>query len=249
MDSKEDIDSVYESLGVLSEQSVFDQKYGVSGKGAAFAMGDGNHSLATAKNIWEDLKSRADNPGDVMDHPARYALVELMNVHDEGLEFEPIHRVIFKIDVEDLLKELEAFFSEEGSSVTLEKFETFEAVQDRIANLGESDQEHRIAFVASTGFGLIRLSNPKRNLEVGNLQAFIDNYVEGRESVVDYIHGDDVVIDLGSKLSNIGFFLPTIGKSALFKTVVLDGALPRKTFSMGGGGRETLLSRKARRIQ
>jgi len=121
-------------------------------------------------------------------------------------------------------------------------------VQDRIANLGESDQEHRIAFVASTGFGLIRLSNPKRNLEVGNLQAFIDNYVEGRESVVDYIHGDDVVIDLGSKLSNIGFFLPTIGKSALFKTVVLDGALPRKTFSMGEAD-EKRYYLEARRIQ
>ena len=249
VDSEKDIDSVYESLGLLSEQTVFDQKYGVSGKGVLlFAMGDGNHSLATAKNIWEDLKSQADDPSDVMDHPARYALVELMNVHDEGLEFEPIHRVIFNIDVEDLLKELEAFFGEEGSSMALEKFETFEAVQDRIANLGESDQEHRIAFVARSGFGLIRLSNPKRNLEVGNLQAFIDKYVEGKESVVDYIHGEDVVIDLGSKPGNIGFFLPTIGKSALFKTVVLDGALPRKTFSMGEAD-EKRYYLEARRIQ
>ncbi len=249
VDSETDIAAVYNSLAKLSDQSVFDAKYGVSGKGVLlFAMGDGNHSLATAKNIWEDVKSKADDPAAIMDHPARYALVELMNVHDEGLEFEPIHRVIFKIDVEDLLAKLESFFEAEGSQVTLESFESLDAAQKRIADLGESDQEHRIAFVSSNGFGLIRLGNPKRNLEVGNLQAFIDVYVKDKDSIVDYIHGDDVVVDLGSKPGNIGFFLPTIGKSALFKTVVLDGALPRKTFSMGEAD-EKRYYLEARRIQ
>ncbi len=249
VDSEADIAAVYGSLAKLSDQSVFDAKYGVSGKGVLlYAMGDGNHSLATAKNIWEDLKSKAADPAVIMDHPARYALVELMNVHDEGLEFEPIHRVIFKIDVEDLLLKLESFFEAEGSSVTLESLESLEAVQERIANLGESDQEHRLAFVSSAGFGLIRLGNPKRNLEVANLQAFIDAYVKGKDSIVDYIHGEDVVVDLGSKPGNVGFFLPTIGKSALFKTVVLDGALPRKTFSMGEAD-EKRYYLEARRIQ
>lgn len=249
VDSEDDITGVYDSLRKLSEQTVFDEKYGVTGRGVLlFAMGDGNHSLATAKNIWEDLKSKADDLAAVMEHPARYALVELMNVHDEGLEFEPIHRVIFDIEVEDLLAKLGAFFEAEESSVTIENFESFEAVKERVVNLGESDAEHRIAFVSSRGFGLVRLGNPKRNLEVGNLQAFINSYVEGKDSVVDYIHGDDVVIDLGSKPDNIGFFLPTIGKSALFKTVVLDGALPRKTFSMGEAD-EKRYYLEARRIQ
>jgi hypothetical protein len=105
-----------------------------------------------------------------------------------------------------------------------------------------------LAFVSGAEYGIIRLSKPSRNLEVGNLQAFINSYLEGKNSLVDYIHGEDVVVDLGSKLGNIGFFLPVIGKSALFKTVVLDGALPRKTFSMGEA-EEKRFYLETRRIQ
>ena len=248
VDSEADVASVFEGLANLSKQEAFDAKYGVSGKGVLlFAMGDGNHSLATAKNIWEDLKANAEDPAQVMDHPARFALVELMNVHDEGLAFEPIHRVVFDIDVEDLKRELARFFEDEGSSVSLESLESLEATQSRLAALGESG-EQLISFVTNSGYGIIRLANPQRNLEVGNLQAFIDAYLEGKSSIVDYIHGDDVVVELGSKPNNIGFFLPVMGKSDLFKTVVLDGALPRKTFSMGEAD-EKRYYLEARRIQ
>ncbi len=229
-----DIEGVVAGLQALSEQSVFDAKYGVSGKGVLlFAMGDGNHSLATAKNIWESLKAEADDPSSLMDHPARYALVELMNVHDGGLEFEPIHRVVFDIDETDLMAKLNAFFDAEGSSVAVETFESLGAAKDRLAKLSPSESEHRVIYVSESGYGLIRISDPKRNLEVGNLQAFINDYAQSNGSTVDYIHGEGVVVELGEKPGNIGFFLPVIGKSALFKTVVLDGALPRKTFSMG----------------
>lgn len=249
VDSKDDVSEVLNALSRLSKQDVFDAKYGVSGKGVLlFAMGDGNHSLATAKNIWENLKNKADDPGDLMDHPARYALVELINVHDEGLEFEPIHRVLFKVNVEDLKSKLTAFFDAEGTSVSVESCESLEAAKEKSQQLACSGAEHCVAFVSEQGYGLIRLENPKRNLEVGNLQAFIDSYIDGTESTVDYIHGDDVVVDLGSKPGNIGFFLPTIGKSDLFKTVVLDGALPRKTFSMGEAD-EKRYYLEARRIQ
>ncbi len=249
VNSDEDVASVLASLSDLSKQDVFDAKYDVSEKGVLlFAMGDGNHSLATAKNIWESMKSDADAPTLVMDHPARYALVELVNVHDSGLEFEPIHRVIFDVDTEDLKAKMESFFASEGSKVMIDTFDSLGAAKERLAELGESEEEHRITFVSATEFGIIRLSNPKRNLEVGNLQAFVDSYLEGKDSVVDYIHGEDVLVDLGSKPSNIGFLLPAIGKSALFKTVVLDGALPRKTFSMGEAD-EKRFYLEARRIQ
>ncbi len=249
VDSESDVESVAKGLSALSEQSVFDAKYGVTGKGVLlYAMGDGNHSLATAKNIWEDLKANADDPAEVMDHPARHALVELINVHDEGLEFEPIHRVVFNVDTEDMMAQLDAFFGQEGSSVVVESCESLDAANRRISELGEDANEHRVVFVTQSGYGIVRLRNPKRNLEVGNLQAFIDAYLQEKASQVDYIHGDDVVIDLGSKPGNIGFFLPTIGKSDLFKTVVLDGALPRKTFSMGEAD-EKRYYLEARRIQ
>ena len=249
VDSEQDIAAVFDSLSALGKQNVFDAKYGVSDKGVLlFAMGDGNHSLATAKNIWEDLKSKSGDLASVMDHPARYALVELMNVHDEGLEFEPIHRVIFDIDADNLKAELNQFFEAEDSSVVFERFDSLDSAKERLAALGDVDGEHLVMFMTEAEFGIIRLSKPSRNLEVGNLQAFINSYLEGKDSIVDYIHGEDVVVDLGSKPGNIGFILPVIGKSAFFKTVVLDGALPRKTFSMGEA-EEKRFYLEARRIQ
>ncbi len=249
VDSEQDIAAVFDSLSALGKQNVFDAKYGVSDKGVLlFAMGDGNHSLATAKNIWEDLKSKSGDLASVMDHPARYALVELMNVHDEGLEFEPIHRVIFDIDADNLKAELNQFFEAEDSSVVFERFDSLDSAKERLAALGDVDGEHLVMFMTEAEYGIIRLSKPSRNLEVGNLQAFINSYLEGKDSIVDYIHGEDVVVDLGSKPGNIGFILPVIGKSAFFKTVVLDGALPRKTFSMGEA-EEKRFYLEARRIQ
>lgn len=249
VDAEEDIASVFQSLEALSDQAAFDDKYGVSGKGVLlYAMGDGNHSLATAKSIWESLKAEADSPESVMDHPARFALVELMNVHDAGLEFEPIHRVAFDVDADELLVELKQFFADEDSEVALELFDSLDSAKKRLAKLEPNSSEHRVLWVAPNEYGLIRLSNPRRNLEVGNLQAFLDAYLEDRESELDYIHGEDVVEELGTKQGNMGFILPGIGKSDLFKTVVLDGALPRKTFSMGEAD-EKRYYLEARRIQ
>ena len=211
-------------------------------------MGDGNHSLATAKSIWESLKAEAESVEAVMNHPARFALVELMNVHDAGLAFEPIHRVAFGVDGDELLVELKQFFADEGSEVVLELFDSLESAKKRLSGLDANPREHRVLWVAPNEYGLIRLANPKRNLEVGNLQAFLDAYLDRTESELDYIHGEDVVEDLGCKEGNVGFILPGIGKSDLFKTVVLDGVLPRKTFSMGEAD-EKRYYLEARRIQ
>ena len=249
VDANEDIASVFQSLEALSDQAAFDNKYGVSGKGVLlYAMGDGNHSLATAKSIWESLKAEAESLEAVMNHPARFALVELMNVHDAGLAFEPIHRVAFGVNGDELLVELKQFFADEGSEVVLELFDSLESAKKRLSGLDPNPREHRVLWVAPNEYGLIRLANPKRNLEVGNLQAFLDAYLDKTGSGLDYIHGEDVVEDLGCKEGNVGFILPGIGKSDLFKTVVLEGVLPRKTFSMGEAD-EKRYYLEARRIQ
>ena len=112
IDTPELIQQVASALENLASTSVFEQKYDAAGKEVLlYAMGDGNHSLATAKAIWEKIKEDADNMASVMDNPARYALVELVNIHDEGLQFEPIHRVIFNVDPDALLQAMQTHFS------------------------------------------------------------------------------------------------------------------------------------------
>ena len=216
LDNPEIIKEIEKKLDVLADEAKFQEKY--PGKGVLlFAMGDGNHSLATAKAIWEQKKSA----GASMEDSARFALVELVNVHDEGLTFEPIHRVIFKLDINDMFEKAK----EDGFIVkyfdTEEQLKAFET------------QGHAIKFVTKDAIGLLIQENPTHNIEVGTLQIFLDKYLEGKDAELDYIHGDDVVADLGSKENNIGFYLPPMDKNELFKTVILNEALPRKTFSMG----------------
>lgn len=174
-----------------------------------YAVGDGNHSLATAKACWENIKKSGV---DLENHPARYALVEIENIHDTALDFEPIHRIILNCDSDDLLNELNKYcgISEDGS-----------------------ENQQQISCVICGKSKKLYISNPTSNLAVGTLQNFLDKYMEGKNCEIDYIHGDDVVAELSMKDNSIGFLLPSMEKSDLFKTIVTDGILPRKTFSMG----------------
>ena len=209
-------------------------KYGREMAPLLFAMGDGNHSFATAKANWEKLK--ATLPEDQReDHPARYALVELENVHDEGIVFEPIHRVVFNVSVKKFLNDLAAKLKEQnpGGIVDIELFES-ERRFNRNYERAIADGGHVIPIVIQGKRGFIAVKRPAAQLEVGTLQAALDVVLKATKgATIDYIHGADVVNDLGSKVHNIGFLLPAMDKSAFFKTVVFDGALPRKTFSMG----------------
>jgi hypothetical protein len=231
---------VVEALRGLANPETFAAKYGINQNQPVllFAMGDGNHSLATAKAIWEKIKSQVG-----MDHPARYALVEIENVHDEGLEFEPIHRVLFGLK-KDLFAELEKTF---GANLTYKPLaSTGEMVTAVDAAKGA---KQTIGLVAGgKGFGVIEIANPSSNLPVGTLQPFLDTFLkEGGAEKIDYVHGEDVTVKLGSELNNASFYLPGMHKSDLFKTVILDGALPRKTFSMGEA-REKRFYMEARKI-
>ena len=226
------LDQIGSALERLAEKDRFQQRYGVDDDEVMlYAMGDGNHSFATAKAIWEQLKSDASDPADVMDHPARYALVELVNVHDPGLEFEAIHRVIFDVDADDLLAKADDYYRQAGTPCSVEWYDDLVAAN---AAAEASTSAHAVPFVAAGRYGLLKIVDPALTLEVATLQNFLDDYLQGQSEVrIDYIHGEEAVSKLGSQQSNIGFYLPSISKHDLFRTIVRDGALPRKTFSMG----------------
>jgi uncharacterized protein (DUF1015 family) len=229
-----DIRQVAVALERLAAPEAFAARYGVADKPVLlYALGDGNHSFATAKVIWENLKKSAPDRQAIMSHPARYALVELVNIHDEGLEFEPIYRVMFNVNLQDMLARMESFYSAQGSSFAWHEVSERAAMRTKAAELARPGR-HMVPFVAGKSLGLLCIDTPVLNLEVATLQAFLDAYMKERpEAKIDYIHGADVVAELGSQPGNIGFALPVLSKFEFFKTVILDGALPRKTFSMG----------------
>ena len=217
---------VVQSLRRLANPEAFAVKYGI-GKDKPvllFAMGDGNHSLATAKAVWEKIKSKVG-----LDHPARYALVEIENVHDAGLEFEPIHRVLFGVK-RDILAAMESYF---GANFIFTPTTGVEVMVERVDIVHGSKQVFGL-IDGGKGSGVVEIANPSANLPVGTLQAFLDIFLkEGRADKIDYVHGKDATCKLGAQPGNAGFYLPGLDKSDLFKTVILDGALPHKTFSMG----------------
>lgn len=193
-----------DKLSSLADIDAFNQKYNVSEeKPLVFAVGDGNHSLATAKEYYNIMKKEHGE-----NTPSKYALAEIVNLHDESLVFEAIHRVVFDIDIEDFISELTKISSScaDGQSFVLVT----------------PDSEQTLS-----------IQNPTANLTVGSIQNFIDSYIAKKGGRVDYIHGDDVVRELCKKHNACGIILDAMDKSELFKTVILDGALPRKTFSMG----------------
>ncbi len=231
VDQPELLDQVANALEKLADPQSYRNRYNVEGEVMLYAMGDGNHSFATAKAIWEKLKEEAGDPQQVMDHPARFALVELVNVHDPGLEFEAIHRMLFDVDGDSLKQQMDEFFARRGTSLTMTPCRD---LKDAKACLDEIQGEHTFVMVVAGDYFACDIADPEFTLEVASLQAFLDNFLNRNAEVrIDYIHGEYEVTSLGSKEKCAGFYLPAISKHDLFRTIVLDGALPRKTFSMG----------------
>lgn len=202
---------ILQAIEKLSDRDAFEKKYGVSDKGVLmFAAGDGNHSLATAKTCWEEIKKGLSSE-EAENHPARFALVELENIHDTALEFEPIQRVIFDTDPKKLL---DAFCEYYNASHT--------------DNGGQ-----RIDYTYRGNEGSVYITETDSNLPVGTLQKFLDKYLAQNGGRIDYIHGNDVVRSLAEADNTIGFMVDAMEKNDLFTTVIKDGSLPRKTFSMG----------------
>ena len=170
-----------------------------------YAAGDGNHSLATAKSCWEALK-RQDPSLAGTAHPARYAMVELQNIHDESQRFEPIHRLLTDVDVDALLRDAAGLCSPDGVPVT---------------------------WIAGDRRGELPLDTDDGALPAAVLQPFLDVWLLGHEGRIDYIHGDEAAAALAGKPDSLALLLPTIAKEDFFRGIVMDGVLPRKTFSMG----------------
>jgi Protein of unknown function (DUF1015) len=238
--SQEFENKIVEALRGLAKPETFASKYGIDSKSPVllFAMGDGNHSLATAKAIWEKIKSKVG-----MEHPARYALVEIENVHDEGLEFEPIHRVLFGLK-KSLFAQIDSVFGKDFEYTSVPSADEMIKVVDQ----PHGEKQAVGLVIGGKGFGVLEIAHPSSNLPVGTIQSFLDPYMkEGSAEKIDYVHGKDVIVKLGNQPGNAAIYLPGMSKSDLFKTVILDGALPRKTFSMGEA-REKRFYMEARKI-
>ncbi|MCR5161755.1 MAG: DUF1015 domain-containing protein [Lachnospiraceae bacterium] len=209
--------------------------------GMAFVVGDGNHSLATAKECYEELKKTSQDEAAIQ--CARYAMVELENIHDRAQKFEPIHRLLRKVDVGKLLAFLEKECCCEAAGL-----ETNEDCSDDAPN---AEKGYPIAWVSGEREGILYLDKKKGVLPVGILQAALDVYLKKEEGEIDYIHGEDTLRELSrgentaraglsgaaegrpAEAGTIGFVLPAIPKDDFFNGIAKDGVLPRKTFSMG----------------
>ena len=216
VDSKKDLEQVTAAFEVL---------YGEldPANPLLFAMGDGNHSFATAKSCWEDIKKGLSEE-ERKTHPARFCLVELENIFDPGLVFEPIHRVLFNVPEDVFLEELK----KTAAGISCETVGCRNCIAKRIADQGEQ----KFGYCTAEKHVVVTLKDPVANIAAGTLQKVIDALIAKGYSV-DYIHGADVTDKLGSEKGNIGLFLPAIDKGTFFDTIIKDGALPRKTFSMG----------------
>ena len=160
---------------------------------------------------YEEIKAEIGDEA-AMSHPARFALCEIVNLQDEALDFEPIYRVVFGVDGEEFKRELSAY----------------------ARGLDGNADGQEIEVVCGDVREKLTINKPISQLAVGTVQSFLDGYVKKHPEVeVDYIHGEDTVIALAQKENTVGILYGGMTKDQLFKTVICDGALPRKTFSMG----------------
>ena len=197
--------SVIDAIDNLLDSETLVEKYG-SDKPILFAVGDGNHSLATAKECWNNIKKTLS--GDALNsHPARYALCELVNLHDESLKFEPIHRAVFGVG--------EEFVDYMGSELA-----KLGGNSDVKVVYGDKEYSWRVSANASDA--------------IADIQHLMDEYNKThKEMVIDYIHGDKHLLSVAKEKNAVAVFMPCLEKDGLFDYVVRRGVLPRKSFSMG----------------
>lgn len=221
--------AVFAALRALMDPETQRRKYGdaAAAHPLLYAVGDGNHSLATAKSIWEEQKKNGADPAT---SPARYALVELNNVHDDALVFEPIHRVFEGAAAEGVLDELQKAF---GARLTVAEKPAEDVVKEVLAHGNAAP--HKFGFISPARCAVVSIADPDKTLVVATIQPAIDTIVKGSGGAlaIDYVHGEDVVCKLAAKEHHSGIILPAMQKSELFCSVVKMGLVPRKTFSMG----------------
>lgn len=201
------------ALTALVTPEAMAERYGKEGLSPLlFAVGDGNHSLAAAKTCFEEIRAELGDEA-AMAHPARYALCEVVNLYDESLQFEPIYRVVFGVEPKALLTAFEGY----------------------VRGLRGEAAPQELIWASGGRVGTVTVPTPVAALTVGTVQDFLDEYMKTAPdgAYVDYIHGRGPTIALANRPDAVGFLFDGMAKEELFSTVISDGALPRKTFSMG----------------
>jgi len=194
----------------LEDPAALREKYGDAAP-AVYAMGDGNHSLATAKKCWEAIKPTLSEEERRM-HPARYSLVELVNIHDDAISFEPIHKVLFGTDPAAFLAEAEAAFA---------------------AVSGTADTCHVLRAMTGAGEKEITVRGLTIGQLIGKAEEFCQSYLAANGGKIDYIHNDETAIEMGRRPDGAAILLPRMAKNELFPSVVRSGPFPKKSFSIG----------------
>ena len=230
IDSQKDIDEIASKLESHASARCFKDRYDVDCEDIfLYAMGDGNHSFAAAQKFWEDI--RDDLPHEERKtHPARYALVELVNLHDDGMEIEPIHRLVHDVDPEMLFDGMRSYFEERDAEVEFLPLEG----DPETAKIEAEEDVHIFPYRNGEKTGIIKVKNPPYRLESETLEEFLMHYTfSDTVAGVCFIHGAPVVTKLAAEPTSVGFYLAPIDKSTVFSSVIKYGAFPRKSISLG----------------
>ena len=213
---------IEDALQELADRKRFEERYGVDASCpmVVFATGDGNHSMAAAKANWEQIRATLSEEERQI-HPARWVLAELVNLNEESLEMEPIHRLACGVSLEVFQQKAQEFFASNQMKVSF----TDAPVQP------EQGWEMELFYEKEQLW--MQLEGETWALPVAAIQAFLDDLSGQLDYKLDYIHGRDTLCQLSEKSEHLGILLPDFEKKQLFAGVVKDGVLPRKTFSMG----------------
>lgn len=208
--TENDLIRVEASIAALADSNVRRERYGADGDNApVFVVGDGNHSLAAAKRCWEEIKAGL-SPEEQEGHPARYSLVELVNIHDESLDFAPIHRLVTGVDGANFL----------------------DWAQNRL-EMSEGEQCYSVTLVAGDETREVAVKAPAIGALIAMAESLVQDYAREKGGRIDYIHGDREAISMAAKSGCAALLLPAMDKAELFPSILKSGVFPRKSFSMG----------------
>ena len=216
IDDEEILDGIVNSLDVLRRRSE---------EGMLFAVGDGNHSLASAKAVW-DKKKEEISDAERERSPLRYALVEVVNLYDHGISTHPIHRVLFNVEAPNALRMLVAILNKMGAEARM--------MYTRGSRVQAKDGIQTVRFESKMSKGRIEIANPKHDLLAVTLTLALDKLLRQLpKAEIDYIHSDEAFHELSKGHGCLGFMMEPMMKDELFDSVITYGVLPRKAFSLG----------------
>ena len=207
----------------IADPAAFKERYG-SSHPFFVAVGDGNHSLAAAKSMWEDIKPTIPTQSR-SSHPARFAMVEAINLYDDGINFEPIHRLLFGVKTDDFIDlcchRTGSTFSRIGSADRL------------MSTLADGAKGTGVGVISENICGVIKLAPENATKAVELVQLVIDEFLDLHGGEVDYVHDMETIVHHGSTAPNAGLVMPGIEKAQFFPYIISNGCYPRKSFSLG----------------